>query len=519
MTRTLILGLDGSTWDMLSPLIDKGELENFARFRDSGTWATNNSCLPPTTFPNWKCYSSGKNPGKFGAFWFEQVDIERGEITPVNASDFDTAEVWDYLNDDGLTTGVINMPTMYPAREIEGIMITGGADSASFDEYVGEDNDCTYPPELTAELSERYDYEIHPDAWLSSTEPTEKEISDLHDLLKLRLQVTYDYVMESDLDFIHVTLSKLNHLRHYLWDDEPTIDALKLIDEWLGKFLEIEDLNTVLMSDHGCAPIHTEFYLNEWLIEEGYLQRSETPGSRRRSIGLTKSNVVSLLDRLHLLDTAVNYLPRTLKDTGTAITADGAEVGSRDRKLSFVDIDESQGIASGHGVIYLRKDSQYDQVKREIIRKLKQETDENNDPLFNAVYNAAEIYSGPYVEEGPDILLDYVPGVHINDAIGKGEVKTSRGDWAAENARPGIFAAHGPDIRHEGHIDPIDMVDIAPTLLAIHGVDIPSDMDGEIIPVVTNNVGTQDPLTDHSKSNAGHKDGVEDRLRGLGYIQ
>ena len=79
-TRTVVVGLDGASWRLLDPWIAAGDLPNLAALRNSGSWAETESCLPPVTFPNWKCYSAGKDPGGFGVFWFEHVDLEAGEI-------------------------------------------------------------------------------------------------------------------------------------------------------------------------------------------------------------------------------------------------------------------------------------------------------------------------------------------------------------------------------------------------------------------------------------------------------
>ena len=82
-----------------------------------------------TSYTNWKCYASGKNPGGFGVFWFEKVDLANEEIAVCSGSDFDTPEIWDYLNDEGRTAGVMNMPSTYPSQPIEEFMISGGPDA------------------------------------------------------------------------------------------------------------------------------------------------------------------------------------------------------------------------------------------------------------------------------------------------------------------------------------------------------------------------------------------------------
>ena len=162
MTQTFILGLDGASWELLEPWIEEGRLPNIGALREQGSWATNRSCLPPVTFPNWKCYSSAKNPGKFGVYWFERIDIENERVEIPNGTDFKTTELWDYLNNADLSVGVINMPTMFPPREIDGCIVCGGPDAVD-GEYRSIDGGYTYPAALEGELEDRFDYRVHPD--------------------------------------------------------------------------------------------------------------------------------------------------------------------------------------------------------------------------------------------------------------------------------------------------------------------------------------------------------------------
>lgn len=73
MARTVVIGLDGGNWELVKPWLGSGYLPNLSGLRENGSWSTQQSCLPPVTFPNWKCYSASKNPGNLGVFWFEHV--------------------------------------------------------------------------------------------------------------------------------------------------------------------------------------------------------------------------------------------------------------------------------------------------------------------------------------------------------------------------------------------------------------------------------------------------------------
>lgn len=514
MTRTFVVGLDGASWRLLDPWIEDGELPNIAALRESGVWATSRSCLPPVTFPNWKCYSSGKDPGGFGVYWFERVDLENEQIDTTNGGDFKTAELWDYLNADGHSTGVVNMPTMYPPRELDGYVVCGGPDAVD-GEYRSIDSGYTYPADLASQLEESFDYSVHPDPLLSSNTERGEEVEAILSLLEKRFEVALHLFEEEELDFVHVTLFYLNVLHHFFWDDEPTRRAWKLVDEWIGRLSDLEDTNLVLMSDHGSASTTTEFYINEWLAENGYQTRQQTIEDYLRPLGLNRENVLSVAKRAGVVD----LLSRTVPEQFQQMIPQSAGI-KRGRKLEAIDLDRTKAVASAQGPIYLNPAFDTEAVREELMDDLRTVSDDQGE-LFTAVHRGEDVYTGPFVEEGPEIVVDQRPGVHVNDGIGGGEIQTGPDRWAAENTPNGIFVANGPDIETQGEREAIEILDIAPTVLASVGSDIPTDMRGEVLSIFESepSPGTCDPIVLDDVGDRGHSEEVEDRLKQLGYME
>jgi len=515
MTRTFVVGLDGASWLLTEPWIDDGLLPNLAALRETGTYATSRSCLPPVTYPNWKCYASGKNPGKHSVFWWERIDMADERIDIMSGSDYKTASLWHYLNADGQRAGVVNMPSMYPPRELDGYVVSGGPDAVE-GEYRSLDTGYTHPPEFEQELADRYDYQVHPDPLLSSNEERGAEVDEILRLLELRLEVARDLFLEEELEFTHVTLFYLNVIHHFFWDDEPAKRAWQLVDEWLGELADLEDTNLVIMSDHGAAATTTEFYINEWLAENGYLTRASGVEDYFQTVGLTRENALAVAKRFGLVD----FLAKTVPEGVQALVPQSAGA-KRERKMELIVPQESKALASGQGPIYVNPRYDVESVRESLIADLEAVTDDRGDPLFAGVYRAEEVYDGPYVDIGPDVVLDQRPGVHVNDGMGGNEIQTEPDRWAAENTPTGIFVANGPDFQEQGEIPEIDIRDIAPTILASHGVDVPTDMDGDVLDVFVEDpeVGTQDPI-DHEEARAGGaSDEVADRLAELGYME
>ena len=514
MTQTFVVGLDGASWLLLDPWIEGGTLPNLATFRERGAWSTSQSCLPPVTFPNWKCYSSGKDPGGFGVYWFERIRLAEERIDIMNRTDFDTAEYWDYLNDAGYTTGVVNMPTMYPPRDLDGFVICGGPDAVD-GEYRTIDSGYTSPEPLENELEDRYDYRVHPSPMLSSNQERGAEVDEILDLLDLRLQVAYDRFRAGDVELVHVTLFYLNVLQHFFWNDTPTKRAWQLIDEWIGRLDDLDDTNVVLMSDHGCAPTTTEFYINEWLCEHGYLTKRRTVEDSFQRVGLTRENMLAIAKQFGIVDLLAKTVPESIQQLVPQ------EAGAkRQRKLEKIDLTATQAVASGQGPIYIHPDANTEDVVDNLVNDLSSVTDDRGEPLFDGVYRAEDVYTGPYATTGPAVIVDMRPGVHVNDGLGGGEIQTKPDRWAAENSRHGIFAAKGPDIESAGDIGQTEITDIAPTILAGFGVDVPTDMVGDVLPIFEDEptVEQQEPLT-ISETDSEQYNEVEDRLKQLGYME
>ena len=514
MTRTFVVGLDGASWRLLEPWIEAGKLPNLQALREGGTWAGTRSTLPPVTFPNWKSYSAGKNPGGYGVFWFEHVDLEAGEIEVAEGGDFQTAELWDYLNDADQTTGVLNMPTMYPPRDIDGPIVCGGPDAAE-GEYRSIESGYTSPADLEAELEDRFEYQVHPEPLLSSNDERGAEVEAILDLLDTHFEAALALFEEQELDFMHLTLFYLNVLHHFFWDEAPTERAWKRVDEWLGKLAELEDTNVVLMSDHGSAPTQTEFYVNEWLAENGYQARTRTVEDVLRPLGLDRETVLQVAKRMGLVETLAAIVPERIQQL--VPQSDGLKRG---RKLEAIALDRTQAVASGQGPIYLNPAFEKDAVREELIADLEGLEDEHG-PLFTDVYRGEDVYSGPYLDSAPEIVLDQRSGVHVNDGIGGGKIHSGPDRWAAENTPHGIFVANGPDFDSKGELERISILDIAPTILVAHGVDVPTDMDGDVLPIVAGDPTWErrEPITLSDRVGSEEQAAVENRLKQLGYME
>ena len=466
MENTVVIGLDGGNWPLIDDWISEGHLPTFERLRDGGAWGSSRSYLPPVTCPNWKCYASGKNPGKLGVYWWERIDTESGSMSLPDATDFTSPELWDYLNDAGERTGVINLPMSYPPREIEGFMIAGGPRS--------RERHYTAPPSLQDDIEREFGYRVHPENVLTSNEDADREVEMIHDLLRIRLRTAFSLFEEKDISFLHVTLFHLNVLHHYFWDGPETRRAWEIVDEELERFVDA-DCNLVLMSDHGCTEIDTVFYINEWLEQHGYLSTESSLTSRLFDVGITQERVAEAVRKVNLEQYIRPFVPRAIIER---FPSDEGVV--REEKLGMVDWEHTDAIGSGQGLVYLVAESEGE--RQRIFDSLKADleaaTGPNGKPIVENIHAPAEIYSGEYLDRAPELIFDQRPGVHTGEAMGHGEAFSTPTNWHGENVPDGMVLFHGNDIA-SGQIDPIRISDITPTILHWLGLAVPEDMDGE----------------------------------------
>ena len=75
--KTMILGLDGATFDVMLPFIKEKKLPTLAYLLENGAWGELESTIPPVTAAAWPSFMTGENPGKHGILDFMKATIGR----------------------------------------------------------------------------------------------------------------------------------------------------------------------------------------------------------------------------------------------------------------------------------------------------------------------------------------------------------------------------------------------------------------------------------------------------------
>ncbi len=368
--RSVIVGMDGVPYSLLSDLKRRGIIPNMTAIFDNGYFGPMKVCIPEISSVSWTSFMTGTQSGAHGIFGF--VDLEPGtyNLKFPNYLDIKRPTLWDDLAQAGKKTVVINMPATYPAREINGAMISG---------FVAIDiNKAVYPRTLLAPLKE-LGYRIDVDTARARHDP-EFLFSELADTLAGRQQAVDLLWQQIDWDVFILVITGTDRLMHFLWaayeqENHPYHQAFlnyfKRVDDFIGQLydrfmgaagLEAPDKRFYMLSDHGFCKIKTEVYLNRWLEDNGYLKFQRDA-------------------------------PETVMDMGP-----GSMAFALDPSRIYINLKDKYPL----GTVAR---SEYDRLCQELKNGLEGLSFADGKPVAKRVYFKEELYHGPHLNAAPDLVV------------------------------------------------------------------------------------------------------------------
>ncbi|WP_233255331.1 alkaline phosphatase family protein [Haloplanus rallus] len=497
------------------------DLPTIAGILERGTGARMESVTPPVTSPAWRCYATGKQPSSIGVYWWRQFDRDRQEFVGVDQIPLTSKCYWEYLDDPDETVAVLGVPLNAPPREVNGVLVAGGP-YADPEEY-------TYPASIQETLETEFDYQLHPSTDPASADHPERQeiVDDLEKMIHQRFDVAEWLREERSPALLNLTFFYVNHLQHMSWRSDGVKHLWQVIDERLGQLLTDTD-DVVIHSDHGLHEIQRVFYLNAWLVENGYLSTHEESTSKRQTVGRVIDTVNDALERAGAKSLVVRSLPDSVVDRLGEYGSDRIiDTSDFERRIDF---ERSAAVGLPHGVVYVLNDDEAttERLREELARARDPETGME---IANDVVDAAEVYPTPLPDDAPDLFVRYADGIEVKDVNADDESRVfgSRAKFRADNHLEGVLMAAGPSITgDEAALDRPGLVDIAPTALHLLGEPIPEDVDGDVLtdlfasgsdpcerPVESQSPGrfeaTAADVADHEET--------KERLQDLGYLE
>ena len=279
--RVLMIGLDGASWNVLSPVAKKGGLPVLSSFRTQGVSGVLQSFEPMYSPVIWTSIATGQPPAVHGitSFYARQEQLRQRRI-------------WDVISEQGGTVGVFRWWITWPPKQVSGFLVPGllARDPSSFPPDVEYLNRLRLQAKSGADLSM---LDLVAYAWrflragmsLDTTraiawdllvarrsgDPVLQHAARRRTELRLNATVFGSLLRRHEPDFASFYDNGIDVLAHYYWKyGEPEIfddvspdeverygtlipDYVELVDATVGQLLShVSDASTVLvLSDHG----------------------------------------------------------------------------------------------------------------------------------------------------------------------------------------------------------------------------------------------------------------------------
>ncbi|MEE8187398.1 MAG: alkaline phosphatase family protein [Nitrososphaerales archaeon] len=469
MGRVLLLGLDGSSLNIIQPLIEKFNLKNLKQVIVGGLSGPLESVIPYVTPPGWASVFSGVNPGKHGCFDIFNFNGLGTHVT--NMRESKVQFLWDYLSKAGFKVVVLGMPFTHPAAEVNGVFVTGYPAPIS-----------AYPKELKSRMKrEGYTTDI-PKMGDENGLSRERWVEKVVTLASARAEISLKIMDEEKWDAFILIENITDMTQHLVMEDQELLGKVYAeIDSLVGRLLGrmMDDDIMMITSDHGGRSSTRSFVLNQWLWENGYLTPKE---SIMKGLFKRASNGLDEFLGNRAVKRSLSGTVRSLTKPLVSFLAPFIVSSLFDKSTKAFSIGTNESVA---WVKLLPDDEvEKERVKQEIKNGLKMLKTEDGNPVFKSVTEPSEVYHGPRVEDAPgDIIVESDGGLLITNwgASDKGFFTSPPPAREGIHSPTGVFIAYGKTVS-PGKVS-AHVCDITPTILHTLGIPIPSGLDGKVIKI------------------------------------
>lgn len=527
--RTLLIGLDGATYDLIDPLVAEGHMPNLGRIMQEGSRAILRSTMHPLTPPAWATLMTGRTPGNHGIFDFIKVDRKAGKpaYTLATSADLKVPTIWQIASEAGQRVTSLNYPTMFPVKPVDGVVIPGYVPWS----YLGR---AIYPKSVFKMLKEKgvfraremsTDWQHERKAVQGLAENDLQDWVQFHITRENRWQKILMTLMDEEpcelTSVLFDGVDRIQHLCYHLIDPETRDDydseasrkasdlALSYyrdVDRYIGEMIEKAgpEARVLIVSDHGFTRSGKRiFYANTWLESLGLLAwRSDVAMDDQGRVALDENTEAStLID----WDATKAY---SLSSSSNAIF------------IRVASADDPDGVPQ----------PEYETFRDKLIAQLMALRDpDTGRAVIKHVFTREQAFPGAEMAGAPDLTLQLADYSFLSVLRADAPIKDRKIPYATHHP-DGIIIGYGLGIRVGEQIAPMFIADVAPTVLYAMGLEIPRSMEGKLGEALFAPEHLQNNPPSYTAENAGVGVGedetlsadaeaqIRERLKALGYL-
>jgi len=454
--KLVIIGLDcASPKTMFKDFLN--DCPNIKIMLEHGVHGKLRTCDPPITIPAWMVMSTGKKAGTLGLYGFRhRKGNSYDDFWIATSYNIKEPKVWDIIAEKGLRSCILGLPPSYPVQPINGCLVSG---------FITPDitSNYTYPPELKDEIKKHVGNYIL-DANFRIEDKTSL-LREIYEMTKIHFK-TVKYLMKNkNWDYFKFVIIGLDRFHHAFWKyydkkhskykagnqfEGEMRRFYQYLDQEIGEILDLLSENTITMivSDHGVKAMKGLICVNMALEQLGLLKfkKKPKPGTR---IG----------------DAEIDWFKSYAWGWG----------GYYARIFLNVEGREARGII---------KKKDYEKTRSKIAQKLRNIKDDQGNRMNTKVYRPEDLFQ-TIRGDSPDLMV-YFDDLNWRSAgtIGYDSMYLKDNDTGPDDAvhdYHGIFIIYDPKNKNGKDLGIKNILDIAPTSLKLFGIEVPKDMEGNII--------------------------------------
>ncbi len=320
--------------------------------------------------------------------------------------------------------------------------------------------------------------------WAEATWPLNEDRIDekafMDDLFRAfddRARIFLHEIDSKKFDLVIGVLESTDRVQHMFWrfidPTHPMYDPVaaakygdsiervyRRCDQLVGEVLQRVDPDTLVfvLSDHGFHSFKYGVNLNTWLVDNGFIARQGRP--------LGDKNLNDMFGGGGQFWEGVDW------------------TRTRAYSLGLGQIYFNLKGREGQGIVNPGED--YQRLADELSAKLLTMTDpKTGQRIVRSVYKKYDVYSGPYMDNAPDLQVGFEDGYRVSwqTSLGgspPGLLYPNMRKWSGDHCSfdyqtiPGTLISNRPLSGDQARI-----IDIAPTVLKYFGVAIPKEIDGK----------------------------------------
>jgi predicted AlkP superfamily phosphohydrolase/phosphomutase len=505
--RLLLIGLDSADAELIEGWTTQGLLPNFARLRREGVYGRLGTTAEHLHVSAWPTLYTGTTPGEHGLYHAYQIRAGEQLIHRTEPASAGRPPFWKYLDAAGRRCVIFDAFMDYAIEGFRGVQVLDYGTWTWF----GEPGST--PRGMLREIRRRFGPYPAPEHsnLVQVPDDTRAFAQQLVAGTQVKSRVIRALMQEQSWDFMFANFGEPHGAGHYLWHvgdpeypthpgdgraDHPVRDVYVAVDRAIGEILDTAgDGTTVLVtSGDGMGPNYSGCHLMpEWLHRQDLFHSGNVGGGDKRSTAPKKGLLASLRQAvpLEFRQAVMRCMPRSVRYRMSMKWVNSGIDWPRSRVFCIPNSNEGYFRVNLRGREPLGNVSpgaEYDDLLGRLCGELGQmRNPENGQRVAERIARMDDVFRGPRRGDLPDAVISWNLGARTLDAVESPATGVVRGKaghaispFYTGNHRAAAFLyGRGPALGAGTTLGQAHILDIAPTILAMQGVDVPAHFEGQ----------------------------------------